>query len=34
MMDERTKIHINATGRFVIGGPEGDTGVTGKKNHC
>ena len=26
MMDERTKIHINATGRFVIGGPEGDTG--------
>ncbi len=31
MMDERTKIHINATGRFVIGGPEGDTGVTGRK---
>jgi len=30
-MDERTKIHINATGRFVIGGPEGDTGVTGRK---
>ncbi len=31
IMDERTKIHINATGRFVIGGPEGDTGVTGRK---
>src|SRR3989344_1292521 len=31
MMDERTKIHINATGVFVIGGPEGDTGVTGRK---
>ncbi len=26
-----TIIHINATGRFVIGGPEGDTGVTGRK---
>ncbi|MEK6913117.1 MAG: methionine adenosyltransferase domain-containing protein, partial [Nanoarchaeota archaeon] len=26
-----TKIHINATGRFIIGGPEGDTGVTGRK---
>ncbi len=31
MMDENTKIHVNATGRFVIGGPEGDTGVTGRK---
>ncbi|MBM3233740.1 methionine adenosyltransferase [Candidatus Pacearchaeota archaeon] len=31
MIDEKTKIHINATGRFVIGGPEGDTGVTGRK---
>lgn len=31
MIDEETKIHINATGRFVIGGPEGDTGVTGRK---
>ncbi|MFH1105860.1 MAG: methionine adenosyltransferase [Candidatus Aenigmatarchaeota archaeon] len=30
-MDANTKIHINATGRFVIGGPEGDTGVTGRK---
>ncbi|MBS3137966.1 methionine adenosyltransferase [Candidatus Woesearchaeota archaeon] len=31
MMDENTKVHINATGKFVIGGPEGDTGVTGRK---
>ena len=31
MMDDKTKIHINATGRFVIGGPEGDSGVTGRK---
>ncbi|HLC65515.1 MAG TPA: methionine adenosyltransferase [Candidatus Nanoarchaeia archaeon] len=30
-MDEGTLIHINATGAFVIGGPEGDTGVTGRK---
>lgn len=30
-IDSNTKIHINATGRFVIGGPEGDTGVTGRK---
>jgi S-adenosylmethionine synthetase len=31
LIDNQTKIHINATGRFVIGGPEGDTGVTGRK---
>jgi S-adenosylmethionine synthetase len=31
MMDKNTKIHINATGAFVIGGPEGDSGVTGRK---
>jgi S-adenosylmethionine synthetase len=31
MMDEETKIHVNPTGRFVIGGPQGDTGVTGRK---
>jgi len=31
LMDSETKVHINATGRFVIGGPEGDTGVTGRK---
>jgi len=30
-LDENTRIHINATGKFVIGGPEGDTGVTGRK---
>jgi S-adenosylmethionine synthetase len=30
-IDHETKIFINATGRFVIGGPEGDTGVTGRK---
>ena len=31
MMDENTKIYINPTGRFVIGGPLGDTGLTGRK---
>ncbi|HVB32939.1 MAG TPA: methionine adenosyltransferase [Patescibacteria group bacterium] len=31
MMDEKTKIHVNPTGRFVIGGPMGDAGVTGRK---
>jgi len=30
-LDDSTKIHINATGAFVIGGPEGDTGLTGRK---
>lgn len=30
-LDGETKFHINPTGRFVIGGPEGDTGVTGRK---
>jgi len=30
-LDENTKIHINSTGAFIIGGPEGDTGVTGRK---
>ena len=31
LMDENTKLHINPTGRFVIGGPHGDTGLTGRK---
>ncbi|MBL8209263.1 MAG: methionine adenosyltransferase [Bryobacterales bacterium] len=31
MVDENTKYHINPTGRFVIGGPHGDTGLTGRK---
>lgn len=31
MMDDWTRVHVNATGKFVIGGPEGDTGVTGRK---
>ncbi len=30
-IDKDTKLHINATGAFIIGGPEGDTGVTGRK---
>ncbi|HVG20520.1 MAG TPA: methionine adenosyltransferase, partial [Blastocatellia bacterium] len=31
MMDADTKFHINPTGRFVTGGPQGDTGLTGRK---
>ena len=31
MVDSGTKYHINPTGRFVIGGPHGDTGLTGRK---
>ena len=31
MMDEKTRFHINPTGRFVIGGPMGDAGLTGRK---
>jgi S-adenosylmethionine synthetase len=31
MTDANTKFHINPTGRFVIGGPHGDTGLTGRK---
>jgi len=30
-LDDMTKVYINATGKFVIGGPEGDTGLTGRK---
>ena len=31
MLDENTKFYINPTGRFVIGGPQGDSGLTGRK---
>ena len=31
LMDEKTRIFINPTGRFVIGGPQGDSGLTGRK---
>ena len=31
MMDAETKVYINPTGRFVIGGPQGDSGLTGRK---
>jgi len=34
LMDSKTKLHINATGRFVIGGPQGDCGLTGRKIIC
>ncbi len=31
LRDDRTRVHINPTGRFVTGGPQGDTGLTGRK---
>jgi S-adenosylmethionine synthetase len=31
MRDDRTKVYVNPTGRFVVGGPHGDAGVTGRK---
>ncbi|MCA9496172.1 MAG: methionine adenosyltransferase [Nanoarchaeota archaeon] len=31
LIDEKTKFHINPTGKFVIGGPQGDAGLTGRK---
>jgi len=34
LIDENTKLHINPTGRFVIGWPKGDAGLTGRKIVC
>ncbi|HCF61303.1 MAG TPA: methionine adenosyltransferase [Myxococcales bacterium] len=31
LLDKKTKIHVNPTGRFVVGGPMGDSGLTGRK---
>ena len=31
LVDENTKYYINPTGRFVVGGPQGDSGLTGRK---
>ena len=31
MVDDKTKLYVNPTGKFVIGGPHGDTGLTGRK---
>jgi len=34
LMDKKTKFHINPTGKFTVGGPQADTGLTGRKIIC
>ena len=34
LWNDEIKIHINPTGKFVIGGPHGDAGLTGRENYC
>ena len=34
LLDENTKYYINPTGRFVVGGPQGDSGFDRQKNYC
>ncbi len=34
LMDEETKIFVNPTGRFVVGGPQADSGLTGTQDYC